>query len=251
MNLEEKKELLHDDAIMNGNNLSDNTVIEELKWLKRILEEKRIINSKENLVEKNIYDLVPPLLTRSNSPYAELLKKYNFNFDERLVLILSLSIHIYPKILDIFKMDKLKVSFGGVTGKNYRGFIPTGETIMFILAGSNLGKRFELIRLFEKDHVFYKENFVYLEEASAGEPEFSGILTPSRDLVDLVLRGQVRKPDLSPDFPAKLITTDMDWEDLVVPSYTTAQLQEIEQWIKYSEELLADKNNHARPALKI
>lgn len=214
-------------------------VSQELEWLIKVLEELSRIN-KTNDNKSSIKSISPSGSFTSGDPYDLLIRENNFNFEERLVMILSLAPHVNPETLEMFKIEKSPpTAFGGIIGKN-RAFIPTGETIMFILAGNDIQKRLELLKLFDKDHVFYRENLVYLEDPAPGEPELSGVLTPSKDLIDLAMRGQVRKPDLSPDFPAKLITTEMDWEDLVVPNHTKEQLHEIEQWITCSPELASD-----------
>ncbi|MGZ4059589.1 MAG: hypothetical protein ACXVPU_11185, partial [Bacteroidia bacterium] len=50
------------------------------------------------------------------SPYGKLICKYDFNFEERLVLILSLVIHVQPKIVDLLKKESMPTSFGGIIG---------------------------------------------------------------------------------------------------------------------------------------
>jgi len=218
---------------------SDNAlaISAELKWLKAVIEMRRRINA-EKLTMESVFDMLPPDF--DNSAYSQLIRNYNFDFEERLILILALCIHINPKGLDSFIQDKPKTSFGGVIGKNHRGFIPTGETVMFIIAGNDIEKRLDLLCLFDKDHAFYKDNLVYLEQALPSEPELSGVLTSSQDLVDLVLRGIVRKPDLRHDFPAKLLSTDMNWEDVALPVSTFNQLNEIELWIEHNHLLSKD-----------
>jgi len=111
---------------------------------------------------------------------------------------------------------------------------------MFILAGRDLEKRFSLLSLLDKDHVFYLDNLVFLDEPGPSEPELSGVLTASQDLIDRVIRGKIRKPDLRPDFPAKLLTTEMSWQDVILPSATLDQLSEIERWIEHHHHLLKD-----------
>jgi SpoVK/Ycf46/Vps4 family AAA+-type ATPase len=50
----------------------------------------------------------------------------------------------------------------------------------------------------------------------------------------------LRKPQFSPDFPAKRLTTGMDWNDLVVDEYTMLQLDEIRVWLQHGPTLLED-----------
>lgn len=216
----------------------------ELEWLKEVLiKRSELVGTEENIVE-SLFEIGLPDLSNTehlDSAYISLIKMYGFGFIERLILILALTPHLYPKKLEIFfQPDKIMTGWGGKITADRQYFIPTGETIMFILAGNDIRKRLELIELFNKEHIFYKENLLYLEDPTTGGPELSGILKPSKDLIDLVIRGEVRKPDLSFDFPAKLITTEMNWEDLVVTNHTKEQLNEVQQWITYSHELSSD-----------
>ena len=59
--------------------------------------------------------------------------------EEKTVLLLVLCPHVYSNLLDSILQDKLSSTgdfpqLGGVRGKNYRGFLPTGETALFITA---------------------------------------------------------------------------------------------------------------------
>ncbi len=216
------------------------TIQNELKWMVEVIEAKAKIQAGELPAHHNLGSITPPLLKGKACRYSSLVNKYKFGFPERFAIILALSPHIYPQGLNLLKHEKPPAEFGGVAGKNHRGFIPTGETLMFLLAGANIENKIDLIKLFDKDHVFYKDNLIYLESAPPGEPELSGILTASADFVDLVLRGDVRKPDLRIDFPAKLLTTEMNWEDVVLSSSTFNQLNEIELWIEHNHLLSKD-----------
>ena len=40
------------------------------------------------------------------------------------------------------------------------GFLPTGETALFILSGNNLKQRFEFQKLFDRDHIFAQHNIL-------------------------------------------------------------------------------------------
>ncbi|MCW3072921.1 MAG: ATPase family associated with various cellular [Bacteroidetes bacterium] len=227
--------------VVDGNESINARVIrKELEWLVNIIRFRNTMQNDSSLSIAGLYEISPPEFTESRSDYYSLLKKYDFDFAGRFTLIFSLAIHIVPRLFDAFKFDKPRTEFGGISGKNHRGFIPTGETLIFVLAGNDLNLRLELLKLFDKDHVFYKDNLVYLETAPQGEPELSGVLTASPDFIDLALRGKVRKPDLRPDFPAKLLSTEMEWNDVVLTGTTRSQLSEIELWILHNQLLLAD-----------
>ncbi|MFL5764164.1 MAG: ATP-binding protein [Bacteroidia bacterium] len=213
----------------------------ELNWCSAVVENLSLINGGTPEEYDSIYDIIPPELSHSRSVYSDFILKHNFGFEERLVLILSLVPHLRPELLDLFKSERPVTSFGGAgQGKNHHGFVPNGETVLFILAGNDMSKRLKLLELFDKKHVFYFDNIVSLSEANGTEPELSGALIPSQDFVDLVTLGEIRKPDLRPDFPAKLLTTGMEWDDMILPANTLHHLNEIERWIQFNQKLRED-----------
>ena len=128
------------------------TLKNELDWLERVLDTRRKINLKE-LGPNEIEMTRPPSLSDDSSAYFNFLTKYNFDPTERLLIILALTPHVQPKILDVFKSDKPLTAFGGVKGKNHNGFIPTGETFVFIL-GEELEIRSEVLKFFDKTLFF-------------------------------------------------------------------------------------------------
>ncbi len=48
----------------------------------------------------------------------------------------------------------------------------------------------------------------------------SGRLIMDEEYVDLFTMGKISKPKLSSDFPAELITTALEWKDLVLQDKT-------------------------------
>jgi len=62
------------------------------------------------------------------------------------------------------------------------------------------------------------------------------------EYVDLFTTGKVTRPKLSSDFPAQLITTQLEWQDLVLQDKTLEEIKEIETWLKYNASLLKDWN---------
>ena len=89
-------------------------------------------------------------------------------FNEQVIIMLALMPHINPQTLDIFfvqnkNFDRQYTEFGGWKGISHGGFLPTGETAVFILAGENVQKRKNIIKLFQRDHWFYTQNILRLE----------------------------------------------------------------------------------------
>ncbi len=226
----------------------------ELQWFSDIVKQ-RIEKNQLSIDEQEMPD--PPELDPDNSIYANFIIHYQMSTEERLVVMLALLPYIRPQLLDAFfkideKLNRGNTEFGGLQGKMHGGFLPTGETAMFLIAGNDFFSRFEYQRFFEREHYFSRHNLVKLEVAPAGEPPLSGALTISDELVDYLTRGELRKPDYSRDFPAKLITTEMEWSDLVLTAGTRDQIQELMIWIKHEKTLMQDwgLSKRLRPGYK-
>lgn len=217
----------------------------ELEWFHKILKVRSKLNAREDSEFEDVYEIQPPKLNGSQSAFAKFVRERDFGFEERFLLILSAVPHIKPELLDVFltrneNTRQVYTEFGGKKGKNHTGFIPTGETAMFILAGKDLQRRFAVQRAFDASHVFSSEKILWLGEVDKGEPMLSGSLNVSDEVLELLTLGEYRKPGFSAEFPAKLLTTKMNWEDLVLPEHVFEQLREIETWVLNSNKLMVE-----------
>lgn len=175
----------------------------------------------------------------------EATKHSDITFEERVIVMLALMPHIKPQALDTFflqngALDRQFTQFGGWKGLSHGGFLPTGETAVFIIAGDDPIKRCEVVRMFQRDHWFYTSNILRLEGANEGEPFLSGQLRVSEEFLSHVLLDREYKPDYSIGFPAKLITTPLEWEDMVLDYQTHEALEEINTWIEHQHTILED-----------
>ena len=175
----------------------------------------------------------------------EATKHSDITFEERVIVMLALMPHIKPQALDTFflqngALDRQFTQFGGWKGLSHGGFLPTGETAVFIIAGDDPIKRCEVVRMFQRDHWFYTSNILHLEGANEGEPFLSGQLRVSEEFLSHVLLNREYKPDYSIGFPAKLITTPLEWEDIVLDYQTYEALEEINTWIKHQHTIMED-----------
>lgn len=217
---------------------SETSLRAELDWLREVLDTKARLTQKTESPYDSIFEIAPPDLNAQDSFYASLVARHELNFSERFVLILALAPHLYPSLLDVFKGGA--TMHGGQLSKTHRGFIPTGETGLFVLAGSDVDKRMKLYRLFESEHPFVKENILQLGTVEAGEPRLSGTLSVSQDFIDQLIYGKKMAPAFGNHFPAKRITTEMNWEDLVLTPQTLLQIDELRLWLKHYNVLRND-----------
>jgi hypothetical protein len=217
----------------------------ELDWFARVLDARL----KSYLRDANAADpmaIAPPPVDDSESAWARFLREHQVTPAQRLVMLLALIPHIRPQLLDVLLMrNELTgrgcTEFGGVQNAGgHGGFLPTGETALFLLSGDDLAARFASMRLFEGDDLLARERVTSLAPMSAFEPQLSGVLVLTRDYLHRFTTGLERKPGFSSDFPARLVRTELAWEDLVLPPMTREQLEEIKSWIVHGETLLGE-----------
>ncbi len=217
----------------------------EFDWFNRVLETRISLYFEQGSTVQSIYDITPPDLNGSGSLYCQVIDQFNMSFDERIVLLLALIPHVRPQLLDTFFINNKNFNrpfseFGGWKGDTHGGFLPTGETAAFILAGNDLRKRFEIIKVFDSEHYFKIENIIRIENQGRGEPFFSGALVISTEYLNKCTSGICHKPDYNINFPAKLITTKLSWNDLVLSPEAFEEIDNINSWIKNSKAIMND-----------
>ena len=168
-------------------------------------------------------------------------------YDTWLIVMLTLMPHVYPSFFESIIMEHLPnggdfPEIGGVKAANHRGMLPTGETLQFILGGSDISRRLQLLQLFGEDHFFYRQNIIWLEPVKEGEPVMSGRLVISQEWVDKILLGKESVPRFGLDFPAKKITTGFDWNDVVLHPRTMNQVNDIGVWLLHQDKIRDDAN---------
>jgi hypothetical protein len=141
--------------------------------------------------------------------------------------------------------EKLKISgdfpeIGGVRGKNFRGFIPTGQTAVFLLAGDDRKKRMEIEQMFWSDRYFASRKILWLEELPQGEPAMSGKIIMAADYVSQFLFGASAPPHFSTSFPAKRITTSLSASDIMMTGEIVKHYRNLKEWIDYNPQLMDD-----------
>ena len=103
----------------------------EIKWLSEVIDARMKIHFGQESSISEITELAPPNLKKSSSHYAALIQKHQMSFSERICLILALTPHLRPALLDIFQtknvqLDRPFTEFGGIREKRTGNFIRTG-----------------------------------------------------------------------------------------------------------------------------
>ena len=223
-----------------------NAIQQELNWFMQVLTlrlSQYFMLEDEHAVIIDVNTLTPPVLVKGSSEYANLVAEYSMGFNERLIFILCLIPHVRPQALDkLFYQNTLTGriygEFGGVRDKSYTSFLPTAETAVFILAGQNLSRRFEVQQLFDEQHYFIKRGIIKVERQGSGEPFLNAAIAISTDYLHRCTHGNVHKPDYSTEFPAKLITSKLSWNDLVLAPEVREEIDHINTWLQHSNSIV-------------
>ncbi len=214
-------------------------MLDYIKWLSSLINLSIEDYFQQDNSAEAIYDIELP----QYKVLEKLIGIDTISINEQAIIMLALMPHLSPQSLDIFftynkNYDRPYTEFGGWKGISHSGFLPTGETAAFILAGADTEKRKEIIKLFQKDHWFYTRNILRLEGAGEGEPFLSGQLRVSDEFLSKVLLDKEYKPDYNVGFPAKRITTDLNWDDLVLDYQVATDLEDIHTWINRHREIM-------------
>jgi len=195
--------------------------------------------------KQEAFRFTPLKIEVDDSPINRFIASHDIKIEELIILLLALVPHVKPNLLDAIVQKCLTEGgefpeIGGVRNHNNRCMLPTGETALFILCGINLSARMHAVQFFSPDHFFSKENILALESLTDGEPRMSGKIILQQEYVDLFTTGTISKPTFGPGFPAKNITTQMDWEDLILNPKTEQQIRDIRIWLDHNESFLKD-----------
>ena len=218
-------------------------IIRSFKFLHELADKR--LQSHFNKQAEDSFAYPDLIIESDDSPLNHFIIQHQLNIEEYTILLLALAPHIQPNFIDNIVQTYLPnggdfAEIGGAKGNNHRGMLPTGETALFILAGTDVYKRMQVSNYFSPDHFFAKANVLALESLRDGEPRMSGRIILQQDYVDLFTTGAVMKPFFGPDFPAKNISTKMDWSDLILNPKTEQQIQDIKTWLDHNEPFMKE-----------
>jgi AAA+ superfamily predicted ATPase len=215
---------------------------QELDWLEAVLE----LRFKQHFEQQPfaLASLAPPALL-AGSALAELVAQYGLGARERLLLALAMAPHLRPAALDLFfvknrNFDRGFSEFGGIKAQRHGGFLPSGETAAFLLAGEDLAARLDLLNLFDAEQTFAQSGLVVLEGDVGGEPQLSGLLTVTAEALQRLQSGVWHKPDYNAQFPAKRISSQLGWDELVLAPEVMDEIEIIQSWLRQGPALMQD-----------
>ena len=223
--------------IIKNNNL---TLKRELDWLKEMIS---VRFNNHFLLNGGIKDIPnPPNLSKDKSIYSKWISDNSLQDFDRLIVISCLSNVFFPEVFDKFLiknkgLDKRFTEFSGKLDSDKSRFIPTYGTINFIYHGRNTEVVINSQHIFEKDYVLNKISAIYFSDEKNDEFKMSKVIYLNDEIIRLITLGKKYRPDYSSSFPAKLLTTDLNWSDLILNPIVMDEVENVNTWIKYKDEI--------------
>ncbi|CAG9186467.1 ATP-binding protein [Cupriavidus pampae] len=221
----------------------------ELDWLEAVLDQRfqQHFGNSGSAAPADAADVMPsapdaPVLP-PGSALRDIVQRHNLDARERLVLALALAPHLRPGALDLFfvknrNLDRGFTEFGGYRAQHHSGFLPTGETAAFLIAGDDIAARIATAALFDPEHPMTRAGIVRLHDDVGAEPQLSGALLPGAEILQWAQTGVSHKPDYNAQFPARRITTALGWDDLILAPDVMEQIAVVQTWLREGPALM-------------
>ena len=181
---------------MEANDLHNANLMNEMDWLQKRIELVRN-NPRWPEISKEVPDdCLQPRTLLSPSVYADFATEYATTVADRVLLLLALAPHIYPELLEkeltTATQPILAVLRGGVSGRMYKGFLPTGLTYLYLMAKNNPMERLKTMQYILHSPLMVS-NTISFGAASPEEPLLSGVIF----MHDIVLQSLLLNQPLS------------------------------------------------------
>ena len=228
--------------IVKNNNL---TIRRELNWLKEMI---NVRFDNHFLLNGSVKEIPhAPDLTNDKSIYSKWITENNLKDFDRLIVISSLSNVFFPEVFDKFLiknkgLDKRFTEFSGKLDTDKSRFISTYGTINFIYFGRDTDVLINSQHIFEKDYILNKISAIYFSDEKNDEFKMSKIIYLNDEIIKLITLGKKYRPDYSSNFPAKLLTTELNWLDLVLNPIVMDEVENVNTWIKHKDEINNNSN---------
>jgi AAA+ superfamily predicted ATPase len=231
-------------------------ILQEVEWLEEVIHQVIATYLMQEGYENSWLDIPLPEL-KAESEYGKKAIEWELVSFERLALALAMAPHIKPNSLDIFfgkngMYDRPFTEFGGSFDRLHSGFLPTGQTLVFLLTSSFQGLWSELSRILNPDHRLFKEGILNVTSVEPVTPHYNGVLSISPEWMHFFLTGTEPKMEHNHLFPAKKISTKLEWRDAVLRDDVLDHIEEIKTWIAHSSTLMEEwgLDRHLKPGFR-
>ena len=165
--------------------------------------------------------------------------------DEWLVVLLALVPHLQPGFYERLIQEHYPeggefAEFGGARTGQVRSMQPTGQTAQFVLAGMDIAGRIRVARYFSPEHFFFRYQVLQLENNKEQDVPMGARIVLSAEWLHHLFNGTEMPAAFDAEFPARCISTQMNWDDLVLNEHTLGQVNDLKIWMEHNTALLND-----------
>ncbi|GHT70760.1 hypothetical protein AGMMS50239_39480 [Bacteroidia bacterium] len=216
----------------------------ELAWFSEVIITRLKLYFNKETTYASIDEITPPPADGTSGSYDTFIVEQGLIPADRICLMLTFVPILRPQLFDCFNIKNTDtgqrfVEFGCIEGAHASGLLPTFETLLFILAGSDIGKKIHYINYFNC-HPLFLEKKITGEAYSSSDSVHSSVLLPSLPLIEKLIKEETYSPGFSQEFPARRLTTRQNWDDLVLDTLTLTQVNEIKIWANLGKRMLEE-----------
>lgn len=217
----------------------------ETRWLSTLIDARLKNHANSSHSTELLAQLPPPDMGSFHGPYVELIGNRQFSSRERLIVALALAAEIAPHLLDPFRLVNSAIGrrfteFGGYLDAHSNQLVPTIQTALFLMVGLDIDATLTAQRLFDRTAPLLRFEVLHPVEQPGMNSLLSGLLRLTSECRNLLLTGRDYDPPMSAEFPAQKLTTNYDWDDLILTNDIKEDVEEILSWIKNEEVLMND-----------
>tara|TARA_B100001250_G_scaffold414342_1_gene452082 strand:+ start:2872 stop:4218 length:1347 start_codon:yes stop_codon:yes gene_type:complete len=230
--------------VTSNQNIENNSLAIEsdIEWLKHLIDVR--LNNYFSINGINEFP-DPPSLIKSESNYAEWIVNNQLTVFDRALIVCSLANIYCPEIFDKFLinnkgLNKRFTEFGGIHDLQQSRFIPTLETVSFILFGKKINSTFLWQSILDHDHILNKISAIHFN-SDANSPLLSATFSIDEAILSLITTGKKFQPNYSSNFPAKILKTDLEWNELVLSPVIMDEVENIYTWINNKHKIINDE----------
>lgn len=217
----------------------------ELDWLEKVIDQVIRTYLMQEGHEKDWRDIELPQPVESS--YFKCIEDWQLTYYDRVALALTLAPNLRPDALDIFfgknaLYDRPFSEFGGFLSNDFSGFLPTVQTLSFIITGNKTDKNDDFLKVLSRENYLVREQVIDVLATADHIPAKAAVLALNERWLHFFETGEELPIEQSTTFPAQKIDTKLNWDDLVLDDAVSDQLEDIIGWLEHGEELMENWN---------
>lgn len=217
-------------------------VISDIEWLMQVMRGR--MKELETGKKFSFTGHTPPMLSEE-SAYAQLIRELDLSPAERLLLIVSVIPLLAPEKLTRLLRDErnhvrlLYPEFGGYLDLLHTGFVPTLQTILFLLAGKDkVNAVYYKMAVYTNGKLVREGIIRFIPSSSSEQNELHFSPSLMQEYLHYFQSGNRPRPDYGRAFPATWVTTGLNWEHLVLEDRTRQSIKEVMRWVEHGNTLI-------------